>query len=241
MAEIETNRKTGVGEASVRNMVYELLRNQILSFQIKPGEMLSENMLSSQMNAGRTQVRDALAQLAEEGYIVVYPQRGTAVSMIDLGRVRQAVTTYMVLEQAMLKEICGMKLEDEQYRQLEDALENQKRKTKKDDTLELIFAERQFHYLLSAVCGRVHVWELFRTMNCDLLRINYLQYSTYNYQVYMSSLTSWEHTQVEGRLLLDNIRRGDAEAAGLICSNHFNGILWNAESLRGIYPQYFSA
>ena len=51
------------------------------------------------------------------------------------------------------------------------------------------------------------------------------QYSTFNFKVYMSSLTRWEHTQVETRLLLDNIMRGDAEAASLICSNHFNAVL----------------
>ena len=72
------------------------------------------------------------------------------------------------------------------------------------------------------------------------MRVNYLQYSTFNFKVYMSSLTRWEHTQVEGRLLVDNIMRRDAEAASLICSNHFNTILWNMDTLQGIYPQFFS-
>ena len=50
--------------------------------------MLSENIISAQMNAGRSAVRDALAQLTEEGYVVVYPQKGTAVSMIDPERIK---------------------------------------------------------------------------------------------------------------------------------------------------------
>ena len=74
-----------------RNDIYNQLRMQILNLTIKPGERLSENTLSSQMNASRTMVRDALSKLVEEGYIVVYPQRGTEVTLLDLERIRQVV------------------------------------------------------------------------------------------------------------------------------------------------------
>ena len=50
-----------------RNEIYNFLRNQILSLAIEPGEMLSENSLSSQMSVSRALVRDALARLIEEG------------------------------------------------------------------------------------------------------------------------------------------------------------------------------
>ena len=69
--------------ARPQNEAYEGLKHQILSLDIEPGEMLSESILSSQMNVGRPLMRDALAQLAEEGYVMVYPQKGTAVTMID--------------------------------------------------------------------------------------------------------------------------------------------------------------
>lgn len=234
--------ETGMAAADVAhgNEVYEQLRAQILSMETIPGQMLSENTLSTQMKVSRTQVRDALAQLTEEGYIVVYPQRGTVVSMIDTERVRQAVHTHIVLEQAVIREVCGMHLTKDQYRQLEGALENQKRKNSRDAVIEFLVAEQYMHYLLASFCGRKHIWEVFRTMDCDLLRVDYLRYSTFNYKVYVSSLTSWEHTQVENRMLLDNIRKGDSEAASLICSNHYSTVLWNTDALRGIYPQYFS-
>lgn len=234
-------RRMAVPEVCHSNEIYELLRTQILSMEIVPGQMLSENTLSTQMNVSRTQVRDALAQLTEEGYIVVYPQRGTAVAMIDTERVKQAVHAHIVLEQAVIRRLCRMKLTDRQIRQLEDTLENQKSKTNRDAVIDFLVAEQQLHYLLSLFCGREHIWEVFRTMDCDLLRVDYLRYWTFNYKIYMSSLTSWEHTQVESRMLLDNIRKGDSEAASLICSNHFSTVLWNTDALRGIYPQYFSS
>ena len=95
-----------VAKIDSRNDIYSFLRNQILSLVIEPGEMLSENSLSSQMSVSRALVRDALARLTEEGYIVVYPQRGTVVTMIDPERIKQSVHTHIVLEQAVIEEVC---------------------------------------------------------------------------------------------------------------------------------------
>lgn len=232
--------KDKVEKVDSRNEIYNFLRNQILSLSIEPGEMLSENSLSSQMSVSRALVRDALARLTEEGYIVVYPQRGTVVTMIDPERIKQSVHTHIVLEQAVIEEVCSQGLTEEQRASLEECLANQKAVKGDGDVLELLAADRHLRYLLSAFCGKEHIWDYFRILDCDMMRVNYLQYSTFNFKVYMSSLTRWEHTQVEARLLADNIRRGDAEAASLICSNHFNTILWNTDTLQGIYPQFFS-
>lgn len=229
-----------VGKADQRSDIYNQLRMQILNLDIRPGERLSENILSSQMNASRTMVRDALSRLVEEGYIVVYPQRGTEVTLLDGERIKQAVFSHNVLEQAMIEEICRQGLTKSQLEQLEEVLNYQKYEASKENPFDFLVMEQQLHYLLSTFCGREYVWEVFRTMDCDLLRLNYLQYTTFNYKTDMSSLTSLEHVQVEGRLLLDNLKRRDAEAACLICANHFNSVLWNAGTLQGIYPQFFS-
>lgn len=223
-----------------KNDVYYQLRNQILNMDIKPGERLSENLLSSQMNVGRNAVREALSRLVEEGYIVVYPQRGTEVTLIDRERIRQAVFSHTVLEQAMIEELCSQGLTGEQLKSLEEVLTRQKSESNQQNIMDFLMMEQELHYLFSSFCGREYSWEVFRTLDCDLLRLNYLQYTTFNYRIDMSSLTSWEHSQVEGRLLVDHLRRRDAEAASLICANHFNTILWNAGTLQEIYPQFFS-
>lgn len=223
-----------------RDDVYDQLRNQILNMDIKPGERLSENLLSTQMNVGRSSVREALSRLVEEGYIVVYPQRGTEVTLIDTERIRQAVFSHTVLEQAMIEELCSQGLNKEQLSCLEEVLTRQKSESNQLNMMDFLMMEQELHYLLSSFCGREYSWEVFRTLDCDLLRLNYLQYTTFNYRFDMSSLTSWEHSQVEGRLLVDHLRRRDAQAASLICANHFNTILWNAGTLREIYPQFFS-
>ena len=207
-----------------QNEVYNALKYQILTLKAEPGDMLSENIISAQMNAGRSAVRDALAQLTEEGYVVVYPQKGTAVSMIDPERIKQSVYTHRVLEQSMIEE---------------DVLDEQS--IKKEEIADLLILEQQLSYALSVLCDKKHIWEMFRIMDCDMLRANYLYYSTYGFQAerYYGP-SGWEHMQIEGRMLLDHLKRKDTEAAALICSSHFDRILLNTNSIQGFYPQFFS-
>lgn len=223
----------------VQNEIYHSLRNQILSFEIQPGEMLSENMLSQQMDVSRVVVRDVLAQLAEEGYIVSYPRRGTVVTLLDSERIKQAMHAHVALEQAVIGEVCRKGLSDDLCKSLETIMEQQKVLDEARDILGLLKTEQQISYLLSAYCEREHIWDFFRVMESDLLRVNYLRYSNFNYKIHMASLTSWEHTQVEERMLLENLKRGDVEAAMLLCSSHANSVLWNMDMLRSMYPQYF--
>lgn len=224
--------------ARPQNEAYEGLKHQILSLDIEPGEMLSESILSSQMNVGRPLMRDALAQLAEEGYVMVYPQKGTAVTMIDPERVRQAVHTHIVLEQAVLAEACQQGLTGAQLEYLECILEEQKRRG--DDAVKRMILERQMSNALAAFCGKKYMLDVFRTMDCDMLRVKCLHYNTFGFPAQMFPPSSWKYTQVEGRMLVDNLRRRDTDAAWLLCSNHFKMVLLHMDSLRGIYPQFFS-
>ena len=227
-------------QARDAGQAYSLLKNKIVSMEIEPGEKLSENALSAQLHLGRVQVREGLAQLAEEGYIKVYPQRGTEVTLIDRSRLRQAVHAHIVLEQAVIQELCGNRPEEDELRQLEESMLDRMPEEDAADTLEFLNAEHQFHDRLAEYAGHGHIKRVFRMLDCDLLRVSYLLYRTFNYHVSVFALTGRDRTKVECRMLLNNIRRGDAEAAVLICANHFNAVLGNADLLRGIYPRYFT-
>lgn len=232
------NVKTSTYEQ--KHSVYQKLKERILCFDLAPGEMLSENTLSAQLSVTRSVVREAITRLAEEGYIVVYPQRGSSVSLLDPGRVRQSVSAHIILETAILDEMCRKGLVEKQLEALGHRVTVLKETAVGDDILRFLENEYALHYQLSAYCGKELSFELFRSMDCDLLRVKYLLYDTYNYKVDMSSLTGRENSVVECRLILDNLRRRDAEAAALICANHYNNISWNTDTLQRIYPQFFA-
>jgi len=98
------NRGSGP-RLSVRDQTLETLRRRIISLQLPPGEPLSENELAQELGVSRTPVRESLILLREEGLVQVFPQIGSFVSLVDLGRVSDAQFVREAIECASLKEI----------------------------------------------------------------------------------------------------------------------------------------
>ena len=95
------------------------------------------------------------------------------------------------------------------------------------------------HHLFYEYCGREHAWDSISLINCDMMRIRQLQIMTYSYKVHMVAVGSWENTLTEHRMMLDCLRRRDAEAIAVMCHQHLGFITRDADHLRRLYPQYF--
>ena len=222
-----------------RDAVYQRLRQQIIDFTLLPGEFLSENTLATQMHTSRTPVREAIARLACEHCVEVFPQRGTQVSRISMELVRQAVFFRMVLEREVLEQLCKPGLTDQQLEELEQSLALQREYYKKQMSTALLEEDTRMHRLFYRYCGRELAWEAMAAINCDMLRIRYLQIVTYSYQSHMVAVRSWENHLTEHRLILDALRRRDYEALRFTAQQHIAFIEQDGDNLRRIYPQYF--
>ncbi len=64
--------------------IYEELRKQILTLQLKPGAQLDEVSLAAQFGVSRSPVRDALARLITEGLVTILPNRTTLVTPFEI-------------------------------------------------------------------------------------------------------------------------------------------------------------
>jgi DNA-binding GntR family transcriptional regulator len=65
---------------------------------LKPGEKLTENRLSAALNVSRPTVREALAQLAQEGLLVQEPFRGLRVADLDADAIMDVARTRIALD-----------------------------------------------------------------------------------------------------------------------------------------------
>src|SRR5699024_6971873 len=77
----------------------------ILSLELKPGTIISETSLSERFQLSRTPIRDILKQLSLQGYIDIYPKKGSIVSYIDLESVEQITYLRSTLEKEIMKEL----------------------------------------------------------------------------------------------------------------------------------------
>ncbi len=67
----------------LRSEVYEHLRKELKSQNLKPGMFVTINQLSEKTGIKRTPLRDALLQLQVEGFVTFLPQRGIQINELS--------------------------------------------------------------------------------------------------------------------------------------------------------------
>lgn len=67
---------------SLRVLVYEEIKKQILTGVIEPGARIMEVETSEDLGVSRTPVRDAIKRLEREGLVVIEPRKGTYASKL---------------------------------------------------------------------------------------------------------------------------------------------------------------
>ena len=86
----------------LRDVVFNTLRQAILTGELKPGERLMEIHLANKLGVSRTPIREAIRKLELEGLVTMIPRRGAEVaqitekSMNDVLEVRQAMDALCV-------------------------------------------------------------------------------------------------------------------------------------------------
>ena len=79
------------------------IREGIIRGDFKFGEKLSDRALAASLGISRTPVREAFASLAREGLVVIRPQSGTFVMVLDEASVRTLCEMRTVLELGALR------------------------------------------------------------------------------------------------------------------------------------------
>jgi DNA-binding GntR family transcriptional regulator len=90
---------------SRREAVVTQIRRGIVLGVLRPGEKLTEVGLATTLQVSRPTVREALAQLAQEGLLTAEPYRGLRVTEIDAAAIRDLAQTRMALDRLAIRAI----------------------------------------------------------------------------------------------------------------------------------------
>src|SRR5262244_2849924 len=80
---VRKGERANLAPETLTEQAYRLIEEQIVTLRLKPGDVLSEQMLSTTFKIGRTPIREALQRLAREGLITILPRKGILVSDIN--------------------------------------------------------------------------------------------------------------------------------------------------------------
>lgn len=85
--------------------VYGVLRRRIRDLVLPPGSPLRKDELSVEFGVSRAPISEAIARLADEGLVEVFPQHGSFVAGIRLDDVREGMFIRMGLESQAMREL----------------------------------------------------------------------------------------------------------------------------------------
>jgi len=88
-----TNTTLSLGEQA-----YTLIEEMIVTLQLAPGRVFSESDLSTEINIGRTPMREALQRLANERLLTILPRRGIMVTEVRITDLLALLETRRTLE-----------------------------------------------------------------------------------------------------------------------------------------------
>ena len=143
--------------------VYADLCTKIEKLIYMPGDSISENDLCKAYGVTRHIVRNAITRLKERKLITVYPQRGTFVSLIDMGLVEDVLYLRESIEQETLHRIMDRESNEELIANLTKNIELQKEIISKEFTMEEFYVvDTAFHSELLDAVGKGDVMSLIQ-------------------------------------------------------------------------------
>ena len=88
--------------ADISTTIFEELRHDIISLNIKPGEKIVESDVCERFSVTRPPVRSAFQRLQDVGLLDVIPYRGARATLLDLDAINQIVYNRVIIESRVI-------------------------------------------------------------------------------------------------------------------------------------------
>jgi DNA-binding GntR family transcriptional regulator len=195
---------------SLGQMVYDNLRQAVVRGDIVPGTRLVESRIAGAQGISRTPVREALHKLERERFIVRLPRGGFGV--LDLGR-QDIVETFgirSVLE-GYAARLAAINYQADDLDRLEAAIDEFDRLLEKKRLRRLPEVNTRFHDLLYDLSRSPRLVGLIGTLQDQIFRYR---------QIILKDERQARTSNQDHRLILDRIRRRDADGAERLVRRH---------------------
>jgi len=148
-----THAVPAVNEAGVAaDRVYDAIYAAVIDHRLPPGARLREEELAQTFEVSRTLVRQALHRLAQDGVVVLRPNRGAQVPEPTREEGAHVFDARRVVECEVMRRLAG-KLDREQQRALREIVAAEARATAAGDHREAIRLSGAFHVALARISG----------------------------------------------------------------------------------------
>jgi DNA-binding GntR family transcriptional regulator len=140
-------RYAGAPAVALTEQAYRRIEEQIVTLRLKPGEVISEQLLSATCRIGRTPIREALQRLAREGLVVILPRKGILISDINPRHQLLLLEVRRELER-LLSRVGAERATDEQRRSMVEIARGMDQAAKTNDDIAFMRLDRELNHLI---------------------------------------------------------------------------------------------
>jgi DNA-binding GntR family transcriptional regulator len=205
-------RRAAIVRRSLAEVLADRLRDKIISGALGGGFKIDEPVLCSQFGVSRTPLREAVKILANEGLVVLTPNRGARVATITSDEIAELFPVMGVLE-GLAGELAVRRLDQKGLARIEGLHVGMIACRDSDDWLGYSKANRAIHELIFTIAGNSALLQTYQQL---MVRIHSVRF------VVKQSATAWDQAVADHEAMLMALRSLDGPKLGRILRRHLD-------------------
>jgi DNA-binding GntR family transcriptional regulator len=222
----EKMKKQGIlNTASLKEQVYEYLRQEIRKRNLAPGSAINMDATSRKLGISKTPLRDALIQLEMEGFVTILPRKGIYVNGLTLQEIKEYYQVIGALESSALS-ISFSRFNPSNVDRMKKLNEEMKNAIEKNNFNLFYKKNLTFHNVYIDLCGNQWLIQIINTLKKRL----------YDFVPQEKWIKEWEQSSVkEHDLLVEAIEKDDLQAA----TSAIHDVHWSFEVQEKFIRRYY--
>jgi len=201
----------------LKDQVYDHLVKKVRTNSLKAEEKVHELNICKDLGVSRTPVREALVELAKEGYLERIPRRGFRIRKLSVGEIREAYLIIGCLE-GFASRSAVSKLSESDFQSLSDLIAKMEECIQKREHDKYFIHQNMFHEIFVKASGNQKLHELITSLKSRYVRQLHFKYPNKEALFQVLGKTNDEHRKI---LKLLKARKAD-ELEVLLRNVHWN-------------------
>lgn len=196
----------------LRDVVFNTLRQAILTGELKPGERLMEIHLANRLGVSRTPIREAIRKLELEGLVTMIPRRGAEVAQITEKSMNDVLEVRRALD-ALCVELACDRITEEKLDALKAACERFEQAVKTGDVKKIAQADVELHDIIVEATGNQRLIQMVHNLSEQMYR--------YRFE-YIKDSERHENLVEEHRIIYESLVKKDKDTASQAAKLHID-------------------
>lgn len=186
------------------------LRDMLVGGELKAGEKISEQALCTRFGVSRTPLREALKVLANEGLLILSPNRGASVARISPEEVDELFPIMGAME-ALAGEAACARAQDADVAAVQSLHDEMLAAYRSGDAATYLRLNRRIHESFFEIAGNHALSQLYQTL---LVRIHAVRF------IAQKSGARWREAVEDHEAMMAALRQRDGVRLGAILKEH---------------------